>query len=171
MNNISHTYGTVSHRTTWSDGRNMSGNHSRVYRHHDSFHPDPRDVALAREVLRPIFSGETDGATIDTGYRAVDCGESYVVGGKYPGKQYADTNALDALAYELHRYMVQTPTFGDRSPKIIGIWRDAGIVYFGYVTLHSDYIDAVTVAAERGQRAVYDAAIGRSFDAVTGRYI
>jgi hypothetical protein len=158
-------------RNSWADGRDLSGNHSQEYRHHDSFHPDPRDIALAREVLRPILAGETDGATIDAEYRAADCGESYVVGGRYQGRQYADINTLDTLAYRLHKYVVQTPTFGDRSPKLIGIWRDAGVVYFDYVTLHSDYLDALDTAKERGQVAVYDAAIGKSFSVETERYL
>lgn len=170
VQNIAHTYATVSTRSSWKVGRNLSGNHAPECRHHDSFHPDPRDIAKAVAVLRPILADETEGATIGIDYLPYDTAGRYVVGGRYPGVAYDDTEDIRDIAGQLHRYMVQTPWFGD-SDKIIGIWRNNGLIYIDYVSIHSGYLDALAIARERTQVAFFDSAINRSIDAESERYV
>lgn len=173
MQSLSYTYGTVATttaRASWKDGRNLSGNHAPEYRHHDSFHPDPRDIDKAVAVLRPILAGEAEGATIGIDYLPYDTAGQYVVGGRYPGVAYDDSEDIRDIAGMLHRYIVQTPWFGD-ADKVIGIWRNNGLVYIEYVSIHASYLDALSTARERHEIAFYDAAIDRSIDAATERYM
>jgi hypothetical protein len=172
---LAYTFGTVSNvsespRKSWKDNRDLSGNHNRAFRHSDTFHPDPRDIEKACRVLAPIIYGDKSGATIDAEYSEINLGISLVVGGHWEGREYPANSGLENLAYYLHKYIVQSPTIGD-APKIVGIWRNNGTVYFDRVTLHDTAYNAAQVAKERGQIAFFDALYGVSIDTETGEHL
>lgn len=168
---LAYTFGTVSTtRKSWKDNRDLSGNHNRAFRHHDSFHSDPRDIDKACRILAPIIYGDKSGATINAGYTEIDLGVSLVVGGHWQTREYPANSGLENLAYYLHKYIVQSPMVGDTA-KIIGIWRNNGTIYFDRVTLHEDLFEAMNVAKERGEIAFFDALYGVSIDTETGEHL
>jgi hypothetical protein len=182
--NLSGTYGTVSARTpvvtrtSWKDGRSLGHvrrigdiRHGAVTTYGSSFHPDARDVEKAFVILRDILSNpESSGATITRDYlpAVIPDGLPVVIGGVDVSMETIiredDAVGLERLALRLHRYIVSAPSFIGRDTAV-GIWYEPGngadLWTFDIVDFHAPNGEAIRIARERGQRAVYDSFLGR----------
>jgi hypothetical protein len=159
---LRHAYGTISSarhttdavaRQSWKDNRATAAN-----RHHDSFHPDPRDITRLESLMYDVL--QTGGATITRDYGDIAMHDSgYYVGGKWPGVKYR-TNAYSVreLAILAHKYIVSSPTYIE--PTYVGFWIDSGILHIDTVTWHERAGDAVDAGLKREQVAIFDIARG-----------
>lgn len=140
-------------RTSWLDGRNLE-RIGHVLTHNDSFHPDPRDVIKAGLVIdRAVRIG---GVTIDRGYVAMYPRFGFIVGGKNPGRSYPLDAGRDELAYQLHRYIVSSPSY--IVPTYIGVWVHDDRVWFDTVEIVPILLIALMRGREQNQESVHDIA-------------
>jgi len=169
------TFGTVT-RESWKSEREMVATSSR--RHHDSFHPDPRDLVKARNVI--VHALNNGGATIGRDYVGIPLtGKSgYIIGGyasdasynvpladvwsvaittgdvAITTRRYVADFRVNALAYHLHRYVVSTPRHD--TPEYIGVWYENDRITYDVVRIIDGIGVAVDDARRNNQAAIYD---------------
>lgn len=145
-------------RASWKDGRATVATDAN--RHHDSFHPDPRDVDRAAYIIEHALS--FGGATCDRAYDYTPHTSGYYVAGKWHDVSYRVSHYTPReLATLLHKYVVSSPTFPGLE-TYIGLWVNDGRLYFGTVTHHERAGDAVETGLARNQAAIYDIACERN---------
>lgn len=119
-----------------------------------TFTPYLDTIRIARTVLSQTL--EHNGGTFTRRGKTVEPRNVWAVGGKEPGItiNLKGDEPVQAIVETIARFIQQAP-YTDRG-TYIGTWVDGGTLYLDVVDLIENTATAIAVAAERGEKAIYN---------------